>query len=61
MALLTMTATQADKNSKLERVTLVQQSPETGGTLHWLSPGECLCRQSLGYQKLFMARTEAQG
>lgn len=56
-----MTATQADKNSKLERVTLVQQSPETGGTLHWLSPGECLCRQSLGYQKLFMARTEAQG
>lgn len=29
------------------------------GTLHWLSLGECVCRQSLGYQKLFMAGAEA--
>lgn len=47
----------ADRNSELERDTLEQQSPKTGGTLYWLSLGECLC----GYQKLFMARAEAQG
>lgn len=57
LALLTMAATQADRNSKLERDTGAAKPRDR----RYFAPGECLCRQSLGYQKLFAARTEAWG